>query len=102
MIQYQIPQTNITRTIWLTVRRITNEILGVKGLIENANTGQNFICVILLMKIWYNKIKLISLCSGCLKFILKFLSSENLNLFDNNYCILFYFVNLDSHQLNKL
>ena len=32
LIQYQILQTNITRTIWLTVRRITNEILGVKGL----------------------------------------------------------------------
>ena len=32
MIQYQILQTNITRTIWQTVRRITNEILGVKGL----------------------------------------------------------------------
>ena len=32
MIQYQILQTNITRTIWLTVRRITDEILGVKGL----------------------------------------------------------------------
>ena len=58
MIQYQIPQTNITRTIWQTVRRITNEILGVKGLRENADTGQNLICVILLMKIWYNKIKL--------------------------------------------
>ena len=27
-----ILQTNITRTIWQTVRRITNEILGVKGL----------------------------------------------------------------------
>ena len=33
MIQYQILQTNITRTVWQTVRRITNEILGVKGLI---------------------------------------------------------------------
>ena len=27
-----ILQTNITRTIWQTVRRITNVILGVKGL----------------------------------------------------------------------
>ena len=27
-----ILQTNITRTIWQTVRRITDEILGVKGL----------------------------------------------------------------------
>ena len=29
LIQYQILQTNITRTVWQTVRRITNEILGV-------------------------------------------------------------------------
>ena len=33
-IQYQILQTNTTRTVWQTVRRITNEILGVKGLIN--------------------------------------------------------------------
>ena len=32
MIQCQILQTNITRTTQQTVRRITNEILGVKGL----------------------------------------------------------------------
>ena len=32
LIQYQIPQTNITRTVWETVRRNTDEILGVKGL----------------------------------------------------------------------
>ena len=32
MIRYQILKTNIRRTIWQTVRRITNEILGVKGL----------------------------------------------------------------------
>ena len=32
LIQYQILQTDITRTVWQTVRRITNEILGVKGL----------------------------------------------------------------------
>ena len=34
MIQYQILQTNITRTVWQIVRRITNEILGVKRLSE--------------------------------------------------------------------
>ena len=28
----KILSTNITRTVWQTVRRITNEILGVKGL----------------------------------------------------------------------
>ena len=32
MIQYKILQTKITRTVWQTVRRITKEILGVKGL----------------------------------------------------------------------
>ena len=32
LIQYQILQTNITRTEWETVRRITIEILGVKEL----------------------------------------------------------------------
>ena len=32
-IQYQILQTNIKRTVWQTVRRITNEILRVKRLI---------------------------------------------------------------------
>ena len=32
LIHYQIPQTNFRSTIWQTVRRINNEILGVKGL----------------------------------------------------------------------
>ena len=32
--QYQILHANITRTVWQTIRRITNEILGVKGLTE--------------------------------------------------------------------
>ena len=32
LIQYQILQTNIMRIVWQTVRRITDEILGVKGL----------------------------------------------------------------------
>ena len=31
MIQYQILQTNITRIVWQTEKRITNEILGVMG-----------------------------------------------------------------------
>ena len=31
-IQNQILQTNSTRTVWQTVRRVANEILGVKGL----------------------------------------------------------------------
>ena len=32
MIQYQILQIDIIRIVWQTVRRITDEILGVKGL----------------------------------------------------------------------
>ena len=35
LIQYQILQTNITGTVWQTVRRITNEIMGDKGLIRS-------------------------------------------------------------------
>ena len=31
LIQYQILITNITRTEWLTVRRLAREILGVNG-----------------------------------------------------------------------
>ena len=40
LIQYQILQTNITRIVWQTVRRITNEILGIKGL----NTEKGLSC----------------------------------------------------------
>ena len=36
MIQFQILNTNITRTIRQTVRRITNEILGVEGLFKQV------------------------------------------------------------------
>ena len=32
LIQYQILQTNITRTVQQTIRRIADEILGVQGL----------------------------------------------------------------------
>ena len=32
LIQYQILQTNIIRTVWQTVRRIANVILGVERL----------------------------------------------------------------------
>ena len=38
LIQYQILQTNITRTVWQTLRRITNETLGVKKLIHSEKT----------------------------------------------------------------
>ena len=35
--QYQILETNITRTIWQTVRRIPGEILGDKGLMMTSS-----------------------------------------------------------------
>ena len=41
MIQYQILKTNITRTVWHTVRRITDEILGVKELTSIFNLSVN-------------------------------------------------------------
>ena len=37
LIQYQILQKNTKRVIWQTVRRIANEILGVKGLIPESD-----------------------------------------------------------------
>ena len=53
LIQHQILQTNITRTIWQTVRRITNEILGVKGLILKGTQShrEQDILIFLRMKI---------------------------------------------------
>ena len=42
LIRYQILRTNITRTVWQTVTRITNEILGVKGLSLLKNWGYPF------------------------------------------------------------
>ena len=36
LFQYQILQTNITRTVWQTVRRITYEIFGAKELTEGG------------------------------------------------------------------
>ena len=45
MIHYKILKTNITITIWRTVRRITNEILGVKGMgnLQTKKKGSYFI-----------------------------------------------------------
>ena len=47
MIQCQILQTNITRTTWQTVRRITNEILGVKGLRNDVSLLLSLIYLLL-------------------------------------------------------
>ena len=41
MIQYQILQTYIIRMVWQTVRRITKEILGVKGSRERECLPKN-------------------------------------------------------------
>ena len=40
LIQYQILQINITTTVWQTVKRITNEILGVKELRQSTGALQ--------------------------------------------------------------
>ena len=40
--QYQILQFNITRTVWQTVGRITNEILGVKGLLIYTSVSLSY------------------------------------------------------------
>ena len=38
MIQYLILRTKILTTVWQTVRRITNEIFGVRGLNHGPHT----------------------------------------------------------------
>ena len=69
MIQYRILQMNTTRTVWQTVRRITDEILGVKGLalagwvtwldyrlIKSINNKSYFVLsllIILLINNWF-------------------------------------------------
>ena len=47
LIQFQILQTNITRTVWQTVSRITNEILGVKGLMINGQAISGLLTALL-------------------------------------------------------
>ena len=41
LIQYQILRSNIIKIAWQTVRRITNKILGVKGLRTDGQYGLN-------------------------------------------------------------
>ena len=50
LIQYQILQTNITRKVWQTVRRVSNEILGVKGL---KKKHEIYICIFNLHFFFY-------------------------------------------------
>ena len=45
MIQYQILLANIIRIVWCVVRRITNEILGVKGLIISIVRGNKAVTI---------------------------------------------------------
>ena len=45
MIQYQILLANIIRIVWHIVRRITNEILGVKGLIISIVRGKKAVTI---------------------------------------------------------
>ena len=60
MIQYQILLANIIRIVWHIVRRITNEILGVKGLIISIVRGNKaatiyiesvIVCIILSLEL---------------------------------------------------
>ena len=44
LIRYQILQTNRMRIIWQTVRRVTDEILGFKGLREVAAMKGSMSC----------------------------------------------------------
>ena len=55
MIQYQILQTNITRTVWQTVKRITNEIFEVKGLVSVLRKKTNKTDIKILL-IWINSV----------------------------------------------
>ena len=58
MIQYQVLQTHITRIVWQIVRRITNEILGVKILTKKlTNEDQTSYLYVLQMKFVSEKSK---------------------------------------------
>ena len=52
MIQYQIPQTDIKRTVWEIVRRITNEILGVKGLKLSPGLSLAQLLILVMFRYW--------------------------------------------------
>ena len=52
LIQYQILQIDIIRIAWQTVRRITNEILGVKGLTTHNDLRMCFNSFVILI-VWY-------------------------------------------------
>ena len=65
LIQYQILQTNIIRTVWQTERRITHEILGVKGWIHCR-------LVLLYLKFIYEGLSLhlfFKMSPKCMKFV---------------------------------
>ena len=86
MIQYQILQTNITRTIWQTVRRITNEILEVKRLTV-AKSSYLMVCFICdCIYLW------IVLDQSCVDFVDIFSLSLYCPLSLSLYC--FYHLNL--------
>ena len=48
LIQYQILQSNIIRIVWQTVERVTDEILGVKGLNVSLTCGSSSLAFPLL------------------------------------------------------
>ena len=72
MIQYQILQTYIIRMVWQTVRRITKEILGVKGSREWECLPKNKIihvpkCALNVFVAFSNKQVIIKKTQGWLK-----------------------------------
>ena len=62
MIQYQILQTNTRRTTWKTVRRITNEILGVKRLMKLKFFSLSFLMSV-LARFFFNFSKKVCECT---------------------------------------
>ena len=110
MIQYQILQASITRTIWQTVRRITNEILGVKEL-RNCKTfvphGQAVLaCSIMLLQKTFAMINFWNLATTYVEILKIFLtwcqSSENFVFKSiNRYKVIFHNLLLVAFSLVK-
>ena len=99
MIQYQILQTSITRTIWQTVRRNTNEILGVKGLIltqiftneEPPFSGNTVIVSSLSLLLEIQRFKLCNFNPA---------SKTTITTFPQTICELFMITNYNNHHNN--
>ena len=92
LIQYQILQTNITRTVYQTVRRITNQILGVKGLKTNKNPSLEEVVIHRIITNWF-------LCFLACKNVCNLAMSTLVeNTFLDNFCFCTWQLNL-GHSL---